>query len=141
MIIEDTRGGCKRLFSSPFLLLYNPHTMFLLKVWQLLLPFDLYNVLQGSWNHVAVILLVVIISIFSFGLEELAVQLEEPFSIFSMQGFCNNIYDNAHDIIVWDPRMETKYVERETTVMVDVSEVVTGGEIILEGGVKMVQGA
>ena len=115
--------------------------MFLLKVWQLLLPFDLYNVLQGSWNHVAVILLVVIISIFSFGLEELAVQLEEPFSIFSMQGFCNNIYDNAHDIIVWDPRMETKYVERETTVMVDVSEVVTGGEIILEGGVKMVQGA
>ena len=48
------------------------------------------------------ILLVVEIYIFLFGIEELAFQLEEPFYDFPMQSFCNNIYHNSHKIIGWD---------------------------------------
>ena len=46
------------------------------------------------------ILLVALLSILLFGIEELAVQLEETLSIYLMQGFCYNIYENAHEFIV-----------------------------------------
>ena len=48
----------------------------------------------------AIIPLVVLISVLLFGIEELAVQLEETLSIYLMQGFCYNIYENAHEFIV-----------------------------------------
>ena len=51
-----------------------------------------------------------------------------------MQGFCNNIYYNAHDIIGWDPNKGKKNVERGKAVTADASDVGTGGGILLEGG-------
>ena len=56
-----------------------------------------------------------------------------------MQGFCNKIYDNAHDIIGWDPNKSKNNLERGTAVTADVSDVFTGGGIILEGEANMVQ--
>ena len=56
--------------------------------------------------------------------------MEEPFAIFPMQGFCNNIYNNAQEIIGWDPREGNKNVERVTEVIDDVIDVGTGGGIL-----------
>ena len=57
---------------------------------------------------------VVVISILLFGIEELAVNLEETLYISPIQSLCNKIYDNDHKIIGWDTNKVNKNVERET---------------------------
>jgi hypothetical protein len=42
-----------------------------------------------------------ILSLFLFGIKELAVQLEEPFSILPMQKFCDEIRDSTQGLIDW----------------------------------------
>jgi len=42
-----------------------------------------------------------LISVFLFGIEELATQLEEPFTILPMQGFCDKIGANCDEIVGW----------------------------------------
>ena len=42
-----------------------------------------------------------------------------------MQGFCNNIYDNAHGIIGWDPNKVNNNIERVMLVTTDASDVGT----------------
>ena len=76
MTFEDTFIGCDRLFYSPVTLIYTRHNSHFLTAWQLLLTFGLYNYFQKYWNHVAMILSVVVISILLSGIKELAVQLE-----------------------------------------------------------------
>ena len=49
--------------------------------------------------------------------------MEEPFYIFPMQGFCNKIYENDHEIIGWVPNEGKKNVERGTAVTADESDV------------------
>ena len=58
------------------------------------------------------ILSVALISISLFNIEELVVQLEKPSSILHMQGFCNKIYDNAHEIIGWDTMKVKKNLDK-----------------------------
>ena len=41
------------------------------------------------------------ISVCLFGIEELATQLEEPFTILPMQGFCDKIGANCDEIVSW----------------------------------------
>ena len=86
------------------------------------------------------ILLGALIYVFIFFIEELAVQLEEIFSIFPMQGFYNKTYENSHETIGWYPNEDKNNVERGTSVTVDASDIGTGGWSMSEVGVKMVQG-
>ena len=44
-----------------------------------------------------------VISVFLFGIEELATQLEEPFTILPMQAFCDKIYNWCTEIMSWQP--------------------------------------
>ena len=81
-----------------------------------------------------------VIYIVLFGIEELAVQLEEPFSIFPMQGFCYKIYDNSHEIIGWGTNEGKNNIERGAAVKADASEIGTGVGSMLGGKVKMVMG-
>ena len=41
--------------------------------------------------------------LFLFGIEELATQMEEPFTILPMQGFCDKIYNWCAEISTWSP--------------------------------------
>ena len=82
MKFKDTCRGCERLVSCPVTVLYTRHTANFRTVWQLPLPAGLYDAFRGSWNHVAMILLVSVTSILLLGIEELEVQLEEPLSTF-----------------------------------------------------------
>ena len=100
-IFEDTLGGCERLLSSPIPLFYSRHTARFLSTWLLLLPFALYESFSGSWNHIMMIPATAFISVSLFGIEELATQLEEPFTILPMQGFCDKIGGWCDEIVSW----------------------------------------
>lgn len=100
-IFEDTLGGSERLLSSPVPLFYSRHTARFLASWLLLLPLGLYEPFANSWNHAMMIPATAFISVCLFGIEELAIQLEEPFTILPMQGFCDKIRVNCDEIVSW----------------------------------------
>jgi hypothetical protein len=100
-IFEDTLGGSERLLSSPVPLFYSRHTARFISMWLLFLPLALYSQFGDSWNHIMMIPATSYISVFLFGIEELATQLEEPFTILPMQGFCDKIGANCDEIVSW----------------------------------------
>jgi len=100
-IFEDTLGGSERLLSSPVPLFYSRHTARFLSTWMLFLPFALYEPFANSWNHIIMVPATSFIAICLFGIEELATQLEEPFTILPMQGFCDKIGANCDEIVSW----------------------------------------
>jgi len=98
VIIGDCIGSCERIFTSPVPLVYTRHTARALSCWLLLLPLALYgSFVEDGANLISVaeyaayMFALVVISIFFFGIEELAVTLEEPFSILPMHNFCDKI--------------------------------------------------
>lgn len=107
VVLCDSIGSCERIFTSPVPLVYTRHTARFLMMWLLLLPLALYGsfvtdvVVEGSSSlstmmisaaeSVGYIFALALISFFLFGIEELAVTLEEPFSILPMQRFCDGI--------------------------------------------------
>jgi len=114
-IFEDTLGGSERLLSSPIPLFYTRHTARFLLLWLLLLPLALWEPFKGSWNHIAMIPATSIISVCLYSIEELATQLEEPFTILPMQGFCDKIGNWCNEIVSWaDEVPEKKYDDLES---------------------------
>jgi putative membrane protein len=101
-IFEDNLGSSERLLTSPVPLFYTRHTARFLSFWLLLLPFALYEPFKDTWNHAGMIPATAVISIFLFGIEELATQLEEPFTILPMQAFCDKIYNWCFEIVSWE---------------------------------------
>ena len=85
-IFEDNLGSSERLLSSPVPVFYSRWTARFLSVWLLLLPLGLWEPLGNSWNHIDTLPVTAVLSVFLFGIEELATQLEEPFTILPMQG-------------------------------------------------------
>ena len=101
--LADNLGSSERLLTSPVPLFYSRHTARFLSFYLLLLPFALWEPFGSSWNHIAMIPATAIISVFLFGIEELATQLEEPFTILPMQAFCDKIYNWCMEIVSWQP--------------------------------------
>lgn len=101
-IFEDNLGSSERLLSSPVPLFYSRHTARFLSFWLLLLPLGLYDVFASTWNHVGMIPATAVISVFLFGIEELATQLEEPFTILPMQVYSDRIYNWCVEIASWE---------------------------------------
>ena len=117
-IFEDNLGSSERLLTSPVPLFYSRHTARFLSSWLLLLPFALYQPCAGSWNHLAMIPATAAISVFLFGIDEIATQLEEPFTILPMQAFCDKIYNWCMEIVSWkagDNEMDVNPVKPEHT--------------------------
>jgi ion channel-forming bestrophin family protein len=102
-IFEDNLGSSERLLTSPVPLFYSRHTARFLAFWLFLLPFALYGPFNTSWNHVAMVPATAFISLFLFGIEELATQMEEPFTILPMQAFCDKIGNWCNEIVSWTP--------------------------------------
>ncbi|CAJ1964455.1 unnamed protein product [Cylindrotheca closterium] len=102
-IFEDNLGGSERLLTSPVPLFYSRHTARFLSFWLILLPFALFDAFASTWNHVGIIPTTSIISLFMFGIEELATQMEEPFTILPMQAFCDKIGNWCNEIVSWEP--------------------------------------
>ncbi len=121
-IFEDTLGGSERLLSSPVPLFYSRHTARFLATWLLALPFGLYASFGNSWNHWMMIPSTAFISVCLFGIEELATQLEEPFTILPMQGFCDKIGANCDEIVSWAGQGQEEQ-EEQTAAAVAAAEV------------------
>ena len=98
-IFEDNLGSSERLLTSPVPLFYSRHTARFVFVWLFFLPFALYDPLKTTWNHIGMIPSTAVLSVFLFGIEELATQLEEPFTILPMQAFCDKIYNWCTEIM------------------------------------------
>jgi len=100
-IFEDNLGSSERLLTSPIPIFYIRHVARFLFVWLSLLPFALYEPCKESWNHVMMVPISAILSLFLFGIEELATQMEEPFTILPMQAFCDKIGNWCQEIVSW----------------------------------------
>lgn len=84
----DALGACERIFTSPVPTFYPRHTARFLAFWLLALPAALYEPFAGTWNHLGMIPAYLVVSGFLLGIEELATQMEEPFSILPMEKMC-----------------------------------------------------
>lgn len=90
---------CERIFTTPIPLVYTRHTARFLLLWLLTVPMSLYNefTLGKKW---IVPLISFLNSIFLFGIEDLGVQIEEPFTILPLANICYNIQNSAQNILI-----------------------------------------
>ena len=84
--LEDTIGGCERVFRTPIPLSYTRHTSRLLLFWLAYMPAALFSELRVQALLVAPMLVLVL-----FGIDEIGLELEEPFSILPLEVLCDAI--------------------------------------------------
>ena len=87
--LVDITGACERIFKSPVPLIYTRHTARFLTSFIVLLPFALFEATGGSWNHITTIPMTTFLAFFLFGIEEIGIQIEEPFSILPLEALCD----------------------------------------------------
>jgi predicted membrane chloride channel (bestrophin family) len=87
--LVDYLGACERIFRSPIPLVYTRLTSRFISVFMLLMPFALWEPMKGSWNHWATIPSTAVLASFLFGIEELGIQIEEPFGILPLESLCD----------------------------------------------------
>merc|ERR1719428_1219747 len=87
--LVDQLGACERIFRSPIPLVYTRHTARFLTSFMLLLPLALWQPMSGSWNHWVTIPATALLGFFLFGIEELGIQIEEPFGILPLESLCD----------------------------------------------------
>lgn len=80
-MVVDAVAACERILNTPIPLSYTRHTGRFLILWLFLLPFALWA--PCGWTMVPVVAL---ISFVLLGIEEIGVQIEEPFSILALDG-------------------------------------------------------
>ena len=97
----DALGVCERIFSSPVPLVYTRHTARFLGFWTLTMPLGLWNAFDASWNHIALLPASLLMSFFLFGIEELATQLEEPFSILPIDKLVHGVRVGSDEAVEW----------------------------------------
>jgi putative membrane protein len=102
VILGDQLGACERIFTAPVPLAYTRHTARFLGIWMFLVPFAMYeDFVKTSYLALPLVPASAMLALFMFGIEELAVQLEEPFSILPMQRFCDGILQAATGLRDW----------------------------------------
>lgn len=108
-------GVCERIFTSPVPRFYTRHTARFLAGWLALLPLALYDSgFAQYWNHWGVVPACITLAFFLLGIEELAVQLEEPFSIFPLKTMVQGIRLSADEHMDWyRERCQKKGIQNE----------------------------
>ena len=102
----DTLGGCERILKTPIPLAYVIHLKQLLLIYCLLLPFQLVNDL-GWWTGA----IVGLISFTLFGIEEIGVEIENPFGYdyndLPLDAICGTMLRNIKDLIAFTPSVDS----------------------------------
>ena len=129
-IFEDTLGSSERLLTSPIPVFYSRHTARFLSFWLVFLPFGLWGPLGNSWNHIGLIPVTTMMSMFLFGIEELATQLEEPFTILPMQGFCDKIFNWCTEIVTFKPGDNGMPVYHYDNYSIEMQEDIAGAATV-----------
>jgi putative membrane protein len=98
----DCLGSCERILKTPIPLAYAIHLKQLLLIYCLILPFQFVNDLNG-WS----VLLVTIISFALLGIEEIGIEIENPFgrdpNDLKLDAFCETMQRNIDDLISMQP--------------------------------------
>eukprot|EP00441_Pelagodinium_beii_P047179 CAMPEP_0197623544 /NCGR_PEP_ID=MMETSP1338-20131121/3541_1 /TAXON_ID=43686 ORGANISM="Pelagodinium beii, Strain RCC1491" /NCGR_SAMPLE_ID=MMETSP1338 /ASSEMBLY_ACC=CAM_ASM_000754 /LENGTH=409 /DNA_ID=CAMNT_0043193555 /DNA_START=32 /DNA_END=1261 /DNA_ORIENTATION=+ len=98
---SDFYGMCERIYKTPIPISYTRLTARFLSVWLLALPFALYKEVNPHWLIVPAS---VIISTFIFGIEELGVLIEEPFSVLPLQKMADGIMGSCFEALEIDKK-------------------------------------
>lgn len=96
--LTNAMEGCDRLFTTPIPLVYTKLTARFLLLWLMMLPMSLYNEFPMSKKWV-IPFVVFLNSIFMLGIEDLGIQIEEPFSIMPLTNICHNIKVGAQELL------------------------------------------
>ena len=108
--LNDLVNSCEMIFSSPIPLIYTRHSLRFLLLWLLAVPMALYHDMRPlpRMNMMFVIpSITFIVSTLLFGIEELGVQIEEPFSMLPLGSICQKIHIQGENILkqrklTWD---------------------------------------
>jgi len=111
VIIGDVCGGTERVYGTPVPRSSTRHASRFLTTWLLLLPLALYDPFVNTWNHAGMIPATILISLFYLGIDELAIQLEEPFSILDLPGMVAAMRGFATNL----PQWHAEYTNEEFT--------------------------
>lgn len=102
----DSLGSCERILKTPIPLAYAIHLKQLLLLYCLLLPFQLVGPL-GWWTG----LIVALVSFTLFGIEEIGIEIENPFGYdandLPLDAICETMKRNIEDLISLTPNVET----------------------------------
>jgi putative membrane protein len=100
--LVDALGGCERILKTPIPLAYAIHLKQLLMLYCLALPFQMVEILHG-WTA----LIVGLISFAVFGIEEIGIEIENPFGRDSndlpLDAICQTMGRNIEDLITLAP--------------------------------------
>jgi len=97
--LEDVLGGCERILRTPIPLSYTRMTTRFLFAWLLLLPLALSGeILKLDHDIWLTIPAVSFIAFALLGIEEVGVQIEEPFSILPMEAYAEGSRKNTSGI-------------------------------------------
>lgn len=98
----DNLGGCERILRTPMPLAYAIHLKQLLLIYCLLLPFQMVDRL-GFWTGG----IVALISFTLFGIEEIGIEIENPFGYdpndLPLDTICHTMKVNIEDLITLSP--------------------------------------
>lgn len=106
-IMIDTLGGCERILRTPMPLAYAIHLKQLLLLYCLALPFQIVKEL--SWGTAPVVALV---SFALFGIEEIGIEIENPFghdpNDLPLDNICATMQRNIEDLISLSPSVRNR---------------------------------
>jgi ion channel-forming bestrophin family protein len=98
----DCLGGCERILKTPIPMAYAIHLKQLLLVYCLILPFQFVQ--DVGWLTVPI---VIIISFTLFGIEEIGIEIENPFgrdaNDLQLDAFCETMKRNTDDLATLEP--------------------------------------
>lgn len=91
--LQDVVGTCERILRTPIPLSYTRHTSRFMLIWLTFLPFALYETCR--W---AVVPVSILLSFSVLAIEDVGVQVEEPFSILPLEDLCDTIIENVQEL-------------------------------------------
>lgn len=112
----DILGGCERILRTPMPLAYAIHLKQLLFIYCLLLPFEVVSKLNWWTGPV-----VGLVSFMLFGIEEIGLEIENPFGLdandLPLDTICGTMLKNIEDLMSLYPSVHTNAVK-----LADISE-------------------
>jgi putative membrane protein len=116
-ILVDVLGSCERILKTPIPLAYAIHLKQLLLLYCLALPFQMVSTLEG-WTAIAVGL----ISFAVFGIEQIGIEIENPFGYdandLPLDAICDTMQRNIEDLVTFTPN-SCRWRDQETSARVD----------------------
>lgn len=117
----DVLGGCERIVKTPIPVAYSIHLKQLLLIYCLTLPFQL--VTELAWLTAPI---VSAIGFTVFGIEQIGIEIENPFGHDSndlpLESICHTIQVNIEELINFDPRIKYNKIQNLDNIKTEESE-------------------